>query len=190
MFFPTDILRAALHCVAGENETREYLKGVHITPTHIKATDGRALVMMEHRAKTNINAVFVVHGKISPNAEGTFIENTDGAWVAIHVDENMKTVGTSNLEKMDCCYPDFTKLLPPKPEPWEEVPIFSARLLALPQLMFGTGLPVKLKPYGSSAPCLVMIDPATSRFYGNPFLVIMPMHDNAFEICRKVFDEK
>ncbi len=48
MFIPTDILRAALLCVAGEKETREYLKGVYITPTHIKATDGRALVMMEH----------------------------------------------------------------------------------------------------------------------------------------------
>ncbi|CNH58043.1 Uncharacterised protein [Yersinia intermedia] len=52
MLIPTDILRAALLCVAGEKETREYLKGVYITPTHIKATDGRALVMWSMAVKS------------------------------------------------------------------------------------------------------------------------------------------
>lgn len=73
MLIPTDILRAALCCVAAENEQRTYLQGVYITPTHIKATNGRAAVMMEHGADTEIDAVFLVGGVIPDDAEGTLI---------------------------------------------------------------------------------------------------------------------
>ncbi|QIP93105.1 hypothetical protein [Serratia fonticola] len=117
MMFPTDILRAALHCVADESEPREYLRGVYITPTHIKATDGRAAVMMEHGDDTaDIDAVFIVHGDIPDEAEGTEVGTFDGAWYAIHyvsIDEDQATrVGCNRLELVECRYPDFSKLLP------------------------------------------------------------------------------
>ena len=189
MFFPTDILRAALHCVAGENETREYLKGVYITPTHIKATDGRALVMMEHGADTDIDGVFRVIGDIPDDAEGTLIKTINDQWIAIHVNEGEKNVGHSQLELIEGKYPDFNKLLPAEPEPHSGMPMFAADLLALPHLMFGGSSPVKFKPYGKAHPCVVILDAVTNRFYGNPFLVIMPLLDNAFEMYAEVLNE-
>lgn len=190
MFFPTDILRAALHCVAGESETREYLKGVYITPTHIKATDGRALVMMEHGADTDIDGVFRVIGDIPDDAEGTLIKTINDHWIAIHVNEDEKTVGHSQLELIEGKYPDFNKLLPDEPEPCNEMPMFAADLLALPHLMFGRNFaPVKFKSYGKGKPCVLTLDPVTNRFYGNPFLVIMPLVDNAFEMYAEVLNE-
>lgn len=191
MMFPTDILRASLHCVADKNEPREYLRGVYITPTHIKATDGRAAVMMEHGDKTDIDAVFIVHGDIPAEAEGTCIESFDDGWLAIHyvsIDENQATrIGCNRLELVECCYPDFSKLLPAEAEPCDEMPMFAARLLALPYLMFGSSFgPVKFKPYSKTGPCQLLLDPATNHLYGNPFLMIMPLRDNAFELCAEV----
>lgn len=93
MLIPTDILRAALCCVAAENEQRTYLQGVYITPTHIKATNGRAAVMMEHGADTDIDAVFLVSGVIPDDAEGTLFQLLDDGWVAIHFDENKQALG-------------------------------------------------------------------------------------------------
>lgn len=190
MLIPTDILRAALCCVAAENEQRTYLQGVYITPTHIKATNGRAAVMMEHGADTEIDAVFLVSGVIPDDAEGTLFQLLDDGWVAIHFDENKQALGRNELTVMPCRYPDFAKLLPEKPEPCTELPMFAAQLLALPYLMFRSGFgPVKFKPYGKTAPCQLILDPVTNHLYGNPFLVIMPLHDNAFELCAEVLNE-
>ncbi|WP_145525699.1 beta clamp domain-containing protein [Yersinia rohdei] len=193
MFIPTDILRAALLCVAGEEETREYLKGVYITPTHIKATNGRALVMMEHGCieGADIDGVFIFDGDIPDGAEWTDVGKFNDEWFAIHYDENENVVSSEMLELLDCKYPDFSKLLPVEPEPCDEMPMFNAQLLALPYLMFRHGFgPVKFKPNGKGAPCQLVLDPATNHLYGNPFLVIMPLHSNAFELCQEVMNEK
>lgn len=196
MFIPTDILRAALLCVAGESETREYLKGVYITPTHIKATDGRALVMMEHGCEVgnDIDGVFVFDGDIpdeAADAELTAIVADGSNWYAVHYDENEKPICSNMLELLDCKYPDFSKLLPAEPESCDEIPMFNAQLLALPHLMFSCGFGVvKLKPYGKEAPCQLLLDPAINHLYGNPFLVIMPLRSSAFELCQEVLNEK
>lgn len=189
MIFPTDILRAALCCVADEKEKRTYLQGVYITPTHIFATDGRAAVRMEHGADTDIDAVFLVKGDIPESAEGTLINLYDDGWMAIHVDEYEQAVGSCELIKVECRYPDFDKLLPAVPEPYEEFPMFASTLLALPAKMFQSGfVPVKFKPYGKAQPCQLILDPVIDHLYGNPFLVIMPLNDNAFELCAEVLD--
>lgn len=194
MFIHTDLLRAALCCVADENEERRYLQGVHITPTHIEATDGKAAVAMEHGSNAGIDAVFIVHGIIPDNADGTIIEILDGDWVALHYeaigDNEQLLVGSNTLELIECRYPDFSRLLPDEPEQCAEIPMFASRLLALPHQMFGRSIPVKFKPYGKSAPCQLLVDPVTNHFYGNPFLVIMPLHDNAFDLYAEVLNEK
>ncbi|WP_145533620.1 hypothetical protein [Yersinia alsatica] len=192
MFIPTDILRAALLCVAGESETREYLKGVYITPTHIKATDGRALVMMEHGCieGADIDGVFIFDDDIPDDAEWTDIGKFNDEWYAINYDDNKSVVSVNEIKLLQCQYPDFSKLLPPEPESCDELPMFNAQLLALPYLMFRRGFgPVKFKPYGKGAPCQLLLDPATNHLYGNPFLVIMPLHSNAFELCREALNE-
>ncbi|EDX0374149.1 hypothetical protein GTL21_004934 [Salmonella enterica] len=192
MFIDTDLLRAALCCVTDKTEARSYLRGVRITPTHIQATNGKAAVSMEHGADTNINCVFIVHGDIPDSADGTEIGTFDGEWFAIHYesvsDDEEERVGCNQLELVECRYPDFDKLLPTEPEPCDELPIFASHLLALPCRMFGD-TPVKLKPYGKAAPCQVIVNPMTAELYGNPFLIIMPMHENVFELCEGVMNE-
>ncbi len=190
MLFPTDILRAALCCVAGAKEEREYLKGVYITPTQIKAFNGAAAVAMDHGADTDIDAVFLVKGDIPASAEGTLIQFCNDGWIATHIDENERHVGSSRLTHVGCRFPDFSKLLPERAESSDELPMFSARLLALPYQMFTSGYgPVRFKPHGKTGPCQLLLDPVTNHMYGNPFLVIMPLDENAFELCQGVLNE-
>lgn len=193
MFIHTDLLRAALCCVADGTEARSYLRGVHITPTHIQSTNGKVAVSMEHGADTDIDEVFIVHGDIPDDADGTEIGIFDGVWVAVHYqsvgDNEEERVGCNRLELVECRYPDFDKLLPAEPEPCDKQPIFASHLLALPCRMFGD-TPVKLKPYGKTAPCQVIVNPITARLYGNPFLIIMPMHENVFDMYEGVISEK
>lgn len=190
MIFPTDILRAALCCVADQKEESEYLKGVYITPTHIKACNRAAAVSMEHGAETDIDAVFLVKGSIPDDAEMTTIRMMADGWIATHIDENEIPFSSCRLEKVECQFPDFSKLLSGEPEPCGELPMFAAGVLALPCRMFASGFgPVKFKPYGKTAPCLLELDPVTNHVYGNPFMVIMPLALNAFEICQEVLDE-
>lgn len=194
MFIDTDLLRAALCCVADETEARSYLRGVHITPTHIQATNGKAAVSMEHGADTDINGVFIVHGDIPDNADGTEIGTFDGELFAIHYesvsDDEEERVGCNRLEVVECRYPDFDKLLPAEPEPCDKQPIFASHLLALPYRMFGEPVPVRLKPYGRTAPCQVIVNPMTAELYGDPLLIIMPMYENVFELYEEVMNEK
>lgn len=189
MIFPTDILRAALCCVADDKEDREYLKGVRITPTHVQACSGIACVSMEHGADTDIDAVFLVRGGIPDSAEGTVIRLYNDGWMAIHVDENEQAVGSSTLTKIECRYPDFSKLLPAEPEPVNEMPMFSSCVLELPHRMFGKTV-LKFKPYGKAKPCQLLLDPVTNHVYGNPFMVIMPLRDDAFEQLAGVLNEE
>ena len=189
MFIHTDILRAALCCVAGENEKHKYLKGVHITPTHIQACNGIACVSMEHGEMTEIDAVFLIDGVIPDNADGTFINLLDDGWMAIHVDESENAVGSSVLTKVECRYPDFSKLLPAEAEPITEMPMFSSSVLDLPYRMFGPAV-LKFKPFGKTAPCQVILDPVVSKFYGNPFMVIMPLREDAFEQIAEVLSDE
>ncbi|WP_432465926.1 hypothetical protein ACNZ3Z_07515 [Enterobacter kobei] len=190
MLMPTDILRAALCCVADEKEERTYMRGVYITPTHIHATDGRAAVRMEHGADTDIDAVFLVKGDIPDSAEVTLIHRCNDGWMAVHADENEQAVGSSELVQVDCRYPNFEALLSKMTVPDNQMPIFASRLLALPYQMFSSGFgPVKFQPYGKEAPCQLVLDPVTEHLYGNPLLVIMPLHDNAFELCAEALNE-
>lgn len=189
MLIPTDILRAALCCVADEKEERTYLQGVRITPNHIQACNGVALVSMEHGENTDIDGVFLFSSDIPDNAEGTYINLLDDGWAAIHIDEFEHAVGESMLTKIECRYPDFNKLLPANPEPYEEFPMFSSSLLQMPFRMFGPTV-LKFKPYGKTAPCQILLDPVVNEYYGNPFLVLMPLREDAFELIAEVLNEK
>lgn len=188
MLIITDILRAALCCAAGEKEERTYLQGVRITPTHIQACNGVAMVSMEHGDNTDIDGVFLLKGDIPDHAEGTYINLLKDGWMAIHVDEFEKAVGSSTLTKIECRYPDIEKLLPPEPERCDEFPMFSSTLLDLPYRMFGS-VALKFKPFGKSAPCQVLLDPVINKFFGNPVLVLMPLREDAFEQIAGVINE-
>lgn len=192
MFIYTDILRAALCCVADETEERRYLQGIHITQTHIKACNKHACVSMEHGAANAIEGVFIVTGDIPDEAEGSYIKPLYGVLVAEHVNEQNLVVGRSKLESVHCRYPDFSNLLVGEPEPCDTPPIFQAKYLALPQQMFGEDfiVPVQMKSWGQGKPCQLFFDKAVNHIYGNPFMAIMPMRDNTFDLCAELLNEK
>lgn len=161
MFIHTDFLRSALCCVSDDKEEREYLRGVRITPTHIQACNRGACVSMEHGADNAIEGVFIFQGTIPDEAEGTYIKPVYGVLVAEHVTADNKVVGRSNIETVQCSYPDFSKILPAEPESCEALPAFQAKYLALPQQMFGCDfgcVAVKFKPYGKESGCQLIFD--------------------------------
>ena len=191
MFIYTDLLRAALCCTASQEDTRKILRGVHITPTHIQATNGIAAVSMSHGSKTEIEGVFILHGDIPVSAEGTVFQKIGSQWIAAHLDDYERPVGHNELELVEGKFPDLGKLLPTEEEPCSEFPIFAAELLALPYRMFGkefTSMPVNFKLFGPEKPCQVLFNVAVNTFYGDPVLVIMPMKSTVFELHRKAIE--
>ena len=184
MFIYTDLLRAALCCVANQEEKRKILRGVHISTTHIQATNGIAAVSMKHDAKPEIEGVFILHGDIPASAEGTVFQQIGSQWIAVHMDDYERPVGHNELELVGGEFPDIGKLLSSDEEP-------CAELLALPYRMFGkefASTPVKFKFFGPEKPCQVLINAAISSFYGDPVLVIMPMKSTVFELHRKALE--
>ncbi|KLP40826.1 hypothetical protein ABR36_08975 [Enterobacter ludwigii] len=187
MFIPTDILRAALHCVAGPTNPRKQLQGVHVTKTHIEASNGHVAVSMEHDAgpDTVTEGVFIVNGDIPEDAEGTIIHQVDGGWRATHCDEDEVIIGENALELVGCCFPDLKKIIPKSTEPCAEFPPFKAAYLALPEMMFGCTcclVAIKLRPFGPESACQVLFDPGVNRLFGNPLMFIMPMKSDVFEM--------
>lgn len=187
MFIYTDLLRAALCCVASQEDKRKILQGVHITPTHIQATNGIAAVSMAHDTKTDMDAVFILHGDIPAAAEGTVFQQVGSQWIAVHMDDNERPAGHNELELVEGKFPDLSKLLPTEVEPCKNFPPFSAELLALPYRMFSSAI-VEFRLYGPEKPCQVLFDKAVSNFYGDPLLVIMPMRHDALELMRGVVE--
>ncbi|MDW3779028.1 hypothetical protein QWU01_19680 [Kluyvera cryocrescens] len=193
MFIYTDLLRAALCCTASQEDSRKILRGVHITKTHIQATNGIAAVSMAHESKTELEGIFILHGDIPASAEGTGFQQVGSQWIAVHMDDYERPVGHNELELVEGKFPDLDKLLTTEEEPCTEFPPFAAELLALPYRMFGkefTSMPVNFKFFGPEKPCQVLFNAAINSFYGDPVLVIMPMKSGVFELHRKAMAQK
>lgn len=193
MFIHTDLLRAALCCVADQKEERRYLQGVNITSTHIQATNGHAYVSMEHGCTVKTEGVFIIHGEIPDSAEGTLFQMINNQWIASHVDEEETWVGHNEVERIEMAFPDLSKILEGDPVPCDSMPTFQAKYLALPHLMFGRDtdfFPVQFRSWGKGKPCQVLFDKAMNYMYGNPLLIIMPMTDDTFEKLEQAFDEQ
>lgn len=193
MFIHTDLLRAALCCVADQKEERRHLQGVNITSTHIQATNGHAYVSMEHDCIVDAEGVFIIHGGIPDSAEGTLLQLINSQWVASHVDEEETLVGHNEVERTEMAFPDLSKLLEGEPVPYDVMPTFQAKYLALPHLMFGrfaSFVPMQIRSWGKGKPCQILFDKTLSYMYGNPLLIIMPMAEDTFEKLGQVFDEE
>ena len=192
MFIYTDLLRAALCCVASQEDSRKILRGVNLTPTHIQATNGIAAVSMRHDSKPEMEGVFILHGDIPASAEGTVFQQVGSQWIACHMDDYERPVGHNELELVEGKFPDLSKLLPTEENPCTELPPFAAELLALPYRMFGkefSSTPVKFKFFGPELPCQILLADSISGFFGNPVLVIMPMKSTVFDLHRKAMEE-
>lgn len=193
MFIYTDLLRAALCCTASQDDSRKILRGVHITKTHIQATNGIAAVSMKHDGKPEMEGAFILCGDIPASAEGTVFQQIGSQWIASHMDDYERPVGHNELELVGGEFPDIGNLLSSDEEPCAEFPPFAAELLALPYRMFGkefASMPVKFKFFGPEKPCQVLFNVAVNAFYGDPVLVIMPMKSTVFDLHRKAMAQK
>ncbi|CDG20548.1 conserved protein of unknown function [Xenorhabdus poinarii G6] len=197
MIIDTDLLRAALVCVAkGKNaETRPQLSGVHITRKHIEATNGHVLVRMELNEDSgtffddsdaaDLDIIIRFCGDIPEKAH--FIEiQLEGEPRAVHIDGNNTAFGFTRLEIINGNFPDLDKCIPTEKQ--NVIPHFRLEYLAYPYLMFREGA-VLIEPSGMEAPCRFRFSPFTNRIYGNPIFIALPLYKDAFELAEQKLRE-
>ncbi|WP_267443879.1 beta clamp domain-containing protein [Erwinia psidii] len=180
MFIHTDILRAALCCVAGPEEEREYLRGVHITPKHIEATNGHVALRMEHGIKTNKDVIIWFGGPVPARAETTEIHFSKEPY-AVHRDEVGERIGFTVIKTLDGRFPDMDRVIP-KFVDENATPALSAHYLSFPLKMFGKGsdlVRVRLAPSGETTACRLLFDRSVMEKFGNAQFVVMPMRYSA-----------
>ncbi|WP_338803619.1 hypothetical protein WDV76_16165 [Xenorhabdus griffiniae] len=197
MIIDTNLLRAALVCVAKEEQAEKHpgLTGVHITRQHIEATNGHVLVRMELKEgsgaffddndPTDIDLTVRFCGDIPEKACFTEITFNNKAR-AIHLDEDNKAFSFTRLEVIKGRFPDLDKAIPT--EKRDVIPCLRLEYLAYPYLMFRNGVAF-MEPSGMEAPCRFRFSPFTNRLYGNPIFIVQPLYENAFEIAEQQLRE-
>ncbi|CAM3946268.1 hypothetical protein [Xenorhabdus thuongxuanensis] len=197
MIIDTNLLRAALVCVAKDEQAEKHpgLTGVHITRQHIEATNGHVLVRMELKEEsgtffddnepTDIDLIIRFCGGIPEKACFTEIQ-FDDATRAFHLDEDNKTFSFTRLEVIKGRFPDLDKTIPIEKQ--NVAPHLRLEYLAYPYLMFRNGV-VLIESSGMETPCRFRFSPLTNKLYGNPIFVVQPLYENAFELAEQIVRE-
>ncbi|PHM31332.1 hypothetical protein [Xenorhabdus innexi] len=193
MIIDTDLLRAALVCVAKEEQAKKHpgLTGVHITRQHIEATNGNVVVRMEliegkgaffdESDATNFDLVIRFCGDIPKEACFTEIQFGDEPR-AIHLDDDNAAFSFTRLEIINGRFPDLDKVIPTEKQ--SVMPYFRLEYLAYPYLMFRKGI-VLIEPSGMEAPCRFRFSALTNELYGNPIFIALPVYKDAFELAEQ-----
>ncbi|MDE9557531.1 hypothetical protein KKJ06_19405 [Xenorhabdus bovienii] len=194
MLIASDLLRAALVCVAkGEYaEKRPQISGVHITRTHLEATNGHVLVRMEltedsgtffdDNDAADIDLIIRFCGDIPEKACFTDILLGDEP-KAFHLGEDNKVFSFTRLEIIDRRFPDLDKTIPTEKQ--NVIPYFGAKYLAYPSLMFKGSGSILMEPSGMETACRFRFCAFTNRVYGNPVFVVLPVHKDIFELAEQ-----
>ncbi|AOM42593.1 hypothetical protein [Xenorhabdus hominickii] len=190
MIIASDLLRAALVCIAKGEQTKKHpgLTGVHITRQHLEATNGHVAVRMELTEENSIfsdddatdtDLVIQFWGNIPEKAVMTEIQLGEKAR-AVHFKEEDKIEGLTHLEIIHGRFPDLNRIIPTEKQ--NVVPPLLAKYLAYPAKMFDEAMAVKIEPSGMESGCLFRFDADVNKLYGNPVFVVMPCRENALEI--------
>ena len=105
MLIPTDLLKAALLCASSE-ETRYYLKGVHLsTSGHMVTTDGHRLFCAKLSEAVLTDVIIPLDTvkaalKLAPKKAGT-------------IELNGNTLGGVTFTPIDGAFPDWRRVIPP-----------------------------------------------------------------------------
>ncbi|AOM40434.1 hypothetical protein [Xenorhabdus hominickii] len=194
MIIDSDLLRAALVCVAKEERAEKHpqISGVHITRKHLEATNGHVLVRMEltedsgtffdDNDAADIDLIIRFCGDIPEKACFTDILLGDEP-KAFHLGEDNKVFSFTRLEIIDRRFPDLGKTIPTEKQ--NVIPCFLAEYLAYPSQMFKESGAVLMEPSGMEAPCRFRFCSFTNRIYGNPVFVVLPVHKNIFEFAEQ-----
>ncbi|CDL86384.1 conserved hypothetical protein [Xenorhabdus cabanillasii JM26] len=197
MIIDTDLLRAALVCVAkGKSaETRPQLSGVHITRTHLEATNGHVAVRMELTEDsgtffdddtTDLDLIIRFCDDIPEKACFTDIQLGNEAR-AVHLSgKDNAAFSFTRLEIINGNFPDLDKVIPTEKQ--NVMPYFRLEYLAYPYLMFREGA-VLMEPSGMEAPCRFRSSPLTNSIYGNPIFIALPLYGNVFELAGQQLKE-
>lgn len=173
---PVDTLRAALLCVSTE-ETRYYLQGVSLEPSHdgarLISTDGHLLFVA---AIASGNAVF---GKtILPTAALTkALKGYKPAYLTLAKAGDIWTLGDVVFRPVDGSFPDWTRVVP-RILPSEPVPaLFNPQyVLTMDKIavcldgkgsearIYSNGLDPALVSFGQRTDCLAVLMP--KRYHG------------------------
>ncbi|TDB44027.1 hypothetical protein [Photorhabdus luminescens] len=184
MIIDTNLLRAALVCVAKEERAEKYpgLTGVHISRKYIEAANGHVAVRMEHNIDTDIDLIIRFDGDIPEAAENTKID-LEGGSKAFHYDEDGRLFGFNNLKILNGRFPDFVKIIPTEKQ--DVMPFFRTEYLSYPSQMFdGVGTMI-MEPSGMKTACRFRFCPLTNKYYGNPVFIVMPCPEDIFEVIER-----
>lgn len=191
-YIDTGLLRAALTLIATNDDPRPITKGIHVNSEYVEATNGHALVRMKHHAEFHHDITVRFNDPVPDDAEFSDIKVLDdGLCVAVYYLQDsggeFRSFSKSVLTAINIPYPDTNKLLK-KDFVKGQAPLIASRYLALPYLMFGRGtvdiLRVTDEPF-----TLFTMDALTAELYGEPLLLVMPVHDDSHELAKIIRDE-
>lgn len=174
MLIPTDLLKAALLCASSE-ETRYYLRGVHLsTSGHLVTTDGHRMFVARLNDQPTADVII-------PYADVAAALKLAGARAQeIEIDLTTNKIGQIAFQPVDGTFPDWRRVVPTgeetpssKPElnDGAEYVHFDHRFIGdfakMGKTLAGASM---LHPRSASHPCLV-----TFGERADCFAVVMPM---------------
>ncbi|CDG20657.1 conserved protein of unknown function [Xenorhabdus poinarii G6] len=180
MIIKTHLLRSVL-ALTDKKDIRTYCQGIHITSKHIEATDGRAILRLEHGEKyqedTDIFVIFRTNKipKEAINTELNFSNNFPAAW---HRDTENEFIGRNNVDVVQYEYPNISRhtdaTLSSKKS--NAIPYIHVRYLNLLSKIFPEKeFAVQLEPTGMASVCRFKFTKEIKEKYGNPDFIVMPV---------------
>lgn len=191
-YIDADLLRAALTLISANDDPRPVTKAVHINSEFIESTNGHALVRMKHNAEFYHDITVQFNEPMPDDAEFADIKVLDdGICVAVYYREAEKEVfiptAKSVLATISMPYPDLNFFLKSEFVKTTMPPV-SAKYLALPYLMFGTGV-VDAMCTEDRKTVLFTMGALTNEIFGDPQLVAMAVLPSYFDLSNAVRDE-
>lgn len=191
-YIDTNLLRAALELIAMNDDPRPVTKAIHINGEFIESTNGHALVRMRHHAEFCHDITVQFNEPVPDNAEFADIKLLDdGLCIAVYYreaeEEEFIPIAKSVLATISMPYPDLNFFLKSEFVKTTMPPV-SAKYLALPYLMFGTGV-VDAMCTEDRKTVLFTMGALTNEIFGAPQLVAMAVLPSYFDLSNAVRDE-
>lgn len=174
MLIPTDLLKAALYCASSE-ETRYYLKGVHLsTSGHMVTTDGHRMFVARLNDRPAADVIVPIDDvKAALKLAGARAQE-------IEIDLAANKIGQISFQPVDGTFPDWRRVVPTGEEMPSSKPelndgaehvhfnhAYIGDLAKMGKILGGASM---LHPRSASHPCLV-----TFGERADCFAVLMPM---------------
>ena len=174
MLIPTDLLKAAILCASSE-ESRYYLRGVHLSTTgHMVTTDGHRLFIARLNEQPAVDVIVPIDDvKAALKLAGARAQD-------VEVDLAANKIGQISFQPVDGTFPDWRRVVPTGEESPSNKPelndgpenvhfnhAYIGDLAKMGKALDGASM---LHPRSASHPCLV-----TFGERADCFAVLMPM---------------